>query len=351
MNEFITGIQQVGIGVTDATEAKHLYKNLFGMDILIFEDKAAASLMTRYTGNKLQYRHAILSLNISGGGGFEIWQYTSCIPQHSFIKARLGDLGIFAVKIKCRDVKATHQHFSKVNGITVSALMAAPDGKPHFWVLDEYGNNFDIVPGEDWFKAGKHLCGGVAGVVIGVSDMDKAVHFYQKVLGINEVVFSSEARMEDVPSAEKPGQQFKRVLLKKEAAGCGAFSKLLGSVQVELIETKERVPQKIYANRYWGDCGFIHLCFDVLNMDGLKSSTEKAGYVFSIDSASSFSMGSSAGRFCYVEDPDGTLIELVETHKVPIVKKIGWFLDLKKRKADKPLPDWMIGMMALNKIK
>jgi hypothetical protein len=61
-------------------------------------------------------------------------------------------------------------------------------------------------------------------------------------------------------------------------------------------------------------------------------------------------MGKSAGRFCYVEDPDGTLVELVETHKVPIFKKAGWYLNLQKRKHHKPLPDWMISMMALNKI-
>lgn len=103
-------------------------------------------------------------------------------------------------------------------------------------------------------------------------------------------------------------------------ANRGAFSKLLGAVQIELIQTKERVPQKIYVNRLWGDCGFIHLCFDVLNMDGLKQRSAKAGYPFSIDSSHSYSMGFSAGRFCYVEDPDGTLIELVETHKVPILK-------------------------------
>ena len=46
-----------------------------------------------------------------------------------------------------------------------------------------------------------------------------------------------------------------------------------------------------------------------------------------------------------------TLIELVETHKVPILKKIGWYLNLKKRKHNRPLPSWMIGMLALNKVK
>ena len=351
MKEFITGIQQVGIGVTDAEEAKHLYKDLFGMDVLIFEDKAAASLMTDYTGNEIHHRHAILSLNISGGGGFEIWQYTSRKAKYPFNAAKLGDIGIYAVKIKSENVAAAHKYFSINQSVKISALMAAPIGRPHFWLTDSYGNQFNIVETTEHFKTGKSICGGVVGAVIGVSDMDKAVAFYTKVLGINEVEYINEAAVHDVPAGEAQGGVFKRALIKKRVGSHGAFSKLLGSVQIELVEAIERKPEKIYANRYWGDCGFIHLCFDVLDMDGLKCRSEKEGYSFSIDSAHSFSMGSSAGRFCYVEDPDGTLIELVETHKVPIFKKMGWYLDIKKRKAGKPLPDWMIGMMALSKIK
>ena len=33
-------------------------------------------------------------------------------------------------------------------------------------------------------------------------------------------------------------------------------------------------------------------------------------------------MGEAAGHFSYIQDPDGTLIEFVETHKVPILKKL-----------------------------
>jgi hypothetical protein len=42
---------------------------------------------------------------------------------------------------------------------------------------------------------------------------------------------------------------------------------------------------------------------------------------------------------------------MVETHKLPILKKIGWFLDIQKRKHQKPLPDWMLKMMGLNRVK
>jgi hypothetical protein len=62
-------------------------------------------------------------------------------------------------------------------------------------------------------------------------------------------------------------------------------------------------------------------------------------------------MGEAAGRFSYIEDPDGTLIEFVETHKVPIMKKIGWYINLKKRNMLKPLPNWMISTIGWGKVK
>jgi catechol 2,3-dioxygenase-like lactoylglutathione lyase family enzyme len=351
MSQYITGIQQGGIGVTDASEAKYLYKDLFGMNVLIFEDKAEASLMKQYTGSELHSRHAILSLNMSGGGGFEIWQFTSRQASMPGRSPRLGDLGIFALKIKTGNVKSAHEFFQKKQNCQVSPMLVAPDDRPHFWITDPYGNHFNIVEGDEWFKKGNSICGGVTGAVIGVSNMEKSIAFYKEMLGIDEVIYKGSAPMIDMPYGEQEGQLVTRVLLKKQVSGEGAFSKLLGSVHIELIETKERTPAKIFANRYWGDCGFIHLCFDVLEMDELKKVSSNYGYPFTVDSSDSFSMGTSAGRFCYVEDPDGTLIELVETHKVPILKKLGWYRDLKKRDADKRLPDWMIGMLGLNKIR
>ncbi|MBR4133477.1 MAG: VOC family protein [Bacteroidales bacterium] len=58
-------------------------------------------------------------------------------------------------------------------------------------------------------------------------------------------------------------------------------------------------------------------------------------------------MGDASGHFCYVEDPDGSLIELVETHKIPVAKKLGWFIDMKKRDQSKSLPKFLFRMMGL----
>ena len=101
---------------------------------------------------------------------------------------------------------------------------------------------------------------------------------------------------------------------------------------MELIQNINRDSKQIFAGRYWGDCGFIHLCFDVTDMDALKKLSENLGYKFTVDSKDSYAMDTAEGRFCYVEDPDGTLIEFVETHKIPIIKKWNWHIDLKKRR-------------------
>ncbi len=77
----ICGIQQVGIGVSDVAEAFAWYKANLGTDVVIFDEKAPAEFMLPYTGGKPRPRHAVLAMNLQGGGGFEIWQHTGFTPR------------------------------------------------------------------------------------------------------------------------------------------------------------------------------------------------------------------------------------------------------------------------------
>lgn len=350
MHHYISGIQQIGVGVKDAVGSMGKYKSLFGMSTLVFDDSSEARLMTQYTGDAVHSRQAILSMNLQGGGGFEIWQFKSRVPSEQPHGVHYGDLGIYAAKLKTHHVEAAHEYIAKnFPELSLTPIKKDPAGHPHFWVKDHNGNWFNIVPATQWFRKSNFSIGGVTGAVIGVSDMDKAIKLYRDVLGISGVVYDVTDTFGDNPEA-KP-EKYRRVLLRKHVGGKGAFNKLLGAVEIELVECKEHKPVKLFENRYWGDCGFIHLCFDVLDMNGLKTHAEQAGFTFTVDSKDSFAMENAAGRFCYLEDPDGTLIELVETHKVPILKKLGWYMNLQKRGIHKPLPDWMIRTMGLSKVK
>lgn len=349
----INGIQQVGIGVHNAEEAWKWYRKHFGIDVPIFKDAAAAPFMTPYTQGKVESRYAILALNMQGGGGFEIWQYTSRTPQPAAFPILLGDTGIFSVKIKSHDVNQAYQFLKAKGAAVLNEPAKDPAGKMHFYLQDPYGNCFEVVKNDVWFARdnSRFFTGGVAGCTIGVTSIDNAQRLYRDVLGFTELIYDTRGVFADWKGVPGGADNFRRVLLKRKVHGQGAFGQLLGDTQVELVEVSGRKANKIFENRNWGDLGFIHLCFDVSDMRDLGDRCANAGFPFTVDSANSFDMGKAAGHFTYCEDPDGTLIEFVETHKVPIVEKIGWYLSLKKRDTAKPLPRWMVKMLALNRVR
>ncbi|MCK4750000.1 MAG: VOC family protein, partial [Bacteroidales bacterium] len=243
--KIISGIQQIGIGVDNLREAWKWYREHFGMDIRVFEENAVADLMLPYTGGQPQARHAALTLNLQGGGGFEIWQYTERKPMPPKNKIRLGDLGINAAKIKSSDIHKSYAFFKDRN-LNVNGISTDPSGEEHFFVKDPYDNLFQVVRDETVFRDEKKLTGATYGAWIGVSDVDKARKLYSGILGYDVVHYDKEEKFKDL--ADLPGGQhtFRRVLLKHSKNVRGTFSRLFGPSQIELIEVKDRQSNKIY---------------------------------------------------------------------------------------------------------
>ena len=357
MKEYIIcGIQQMGIGVTNLKEAWDWYIKQFGMDCRIFEDEAEARLMLPYTGGKPQSRHAVLALNLQSGGGFEIWQYKGREPIQIKEEVRIGDLGILGCKIKVKNIGQAHD-FLKNNGVHFSGEPACdPSGNKTLFLKDPFGNIFQMVEGDNWFMNENKISGGSYGAIIGVSDIEKSRVVYSDILGYDDVVYDSTGQFPDLANLPGGNKECRRVLLKCSEPFSGPFSKVLGQSFIELISPTGKPGNKIYENRFWGDPGFIHLCYDMQGMDELREFCANKGFPFSVDSkksheGNSFDMGEAAGHFSYIEDPDGTLIEFVETHKVPILKKIGWYLDLRKRDPRKPLPDWIVKTLRFSRVR
>jgi catechol 2,3-dioxygenase-like lactoylglutathione lyase family enzyme len=246
MGFIISGIQQIGIGVNNAEEAWAWYRKHFGMDVPIFKDAATASLMTRYTAGNAEQRFAILAMNMQGGGGFEIWQYTSRKPNPASFVPQLGDTGIFAVKMKSRNVTESYNELKAKGAKLLSAPEKMPDGRLHFFVHDPYGNLFEVVEGLSWFKQEKKTMGGIGGSIIGVSDIDKAMALYQGILGYTKVVYDVKSVFQDLKGVPGSENEVRRVLLRHEKPRVGAFSKLLGDTELELVEVKSIKPRVIF---------------------------------------------------------------------------------------------------------
>ena len=344
----ISGIQQIGVGVVNADVAYSWYKAHFGSTVQVFADSAVADRMQRYMSGEARERYAILALNMRGGGGFEIWQYTQREPVAPHFTPGVGDLGIFAGKLKCVDAHVARDFLLRRGADLLGDVTHRPDNASSFWVRDLYGNPYEIIEHPVHFVSKKHPIGGVFGAVIGCSDIEASKRFYQKVLGYDQVLFETEdaGALAFAPGGE--GRAVKRCVLRASQPRKGAFAPLLGPTEIELVQATNYTGRDIFEGRDWGDQGFIHLCFDVRGMDELKQHAADFGSPFTVDSgADSFDMGEAAGRFTYCEDPDGALIEFVETHKLPILKKPAFSIDLRKRSPEKALPKLMLRALEL----
>ena len=356
-NKMISGIQQIGVGVTNIYEAWKWYIPHFGMDVRMFEEKATAEYMLRYTDGEPRERHAALAVNMLGGGGFEIWQHTERTPVAPTFELKMGDLGIFAGKVKSPNIQAAYKKLSK-EANTLTGIVKDPAGRDTFYVKDPFNNIWQIVEEAKYFmKQPKKYTGGSYGAIIGTSHPERAIKLYSGVLGYDIVVYDKEETFEDLKGLPGGSGKFRRILLQHSEVRKGPFSKLFGPTEIELVQVLDRKAEKIFKNRIWGDLGFIHICFDILGMKALKEECDQKGFPFTVDSdvhpeGKPFDIGEAAGHFAYVEDPDGTLIEFVETHKIPVSKRLGWYINLGKRKdVTKPLPNWIVKMVRFMKVK
>lgn len=354
MKARVNGIQQLGVGVENLEEAWKWYRKHFSMDICMFEDVAIAELMLAHTEGKTRERHAVLALNMQGGGGFEIWQHTGKKPTPCAFEIQLGDLGINIGKIKTANIKAAYKSYQKSGLNLLTQVSIDPQGNEHFYLKDIYNNIWEVCSHPEVFrKKEKSVNGGVLGTVIGTNNIEASLKIYQEVLQYDEIVYDKTDVFEDFNGLPGGDKKFRRILLSHTDKKHGAASPLLGQSVVELIEAVDYEPRNIYEDRIWGDPGFIHICYDINGMDDLREKVKDIGHPFTVDSAKameSFDMGEAAGNFAYIQSPEGTLIEFVETHKIPIVKKFGWYIDFRKR-GYHPLPNWILNLFRIKRIR
>ena len=295
----ISGIQQIGIGVEDLEVACSWYAKHFGMDLPIFKDEAEAALMSQFTGGKVHTRKAVLTMNLQGGGGFEVWQFTSRKPAAAKNTIHEGDLGISHIHLRAKNIEEAYQYFSKLRQVKLKEIETNNLAKKWFELTDPFNNKFKIIEDDFQFISTESVTGGVMGATIGVSDIDKALVIYQNAMQYDTIL------------KETDSDKLATTWIAPTKSKASAFSELLGPTKLELVCAKAEKRISIYNNRFWGDLGFIHICFDVQRMNQLRKKAAEINFPFKVDSENSFDMGEAAGQFAYIQDEDETLIELV----------------------------------------
>ncbi|MFY0626339.1 MAG: VOC family protein [Reichenbachiella sp.] len=349
--KLIYGIQQIGVGVDDVDKGFEWYGTLLGADLCIFDDNNEATYMAKYMGGKPRAKRAILAMNNQGGAGYEIWQHTGRTPLKPETPLNLGDLGINIAKVKSKDIQASFDRLSKEEVVFLTAINTEPDGQRGFYIQDPWDNILHIKEFDSWRQKKEGDTGGIFGASLGVSNIDVSLKLYKDLLGYDQIIYDKTGVFEDLKGLPNGEGKFRRILLGHVDNRRGGFSPLLGKSQLELIQAMDYEPKKLFENRFWGDIGFIHLCFDIKNMKKLVEECKDADFPFQVLSSQEFDMGDANGHWGYIEDPDNTLVEFVETHKVPLLKKLNWSIKLQGRDPHKPLPNWLLNAMGIMKRK
>lgn len=131
-------------------------------------------------------------------------------------------------------------------------------------------------------------------LVVGVTDMDRALTFYRDLLGM-EVVFESLIS----------GEPFDAVLHATRKQEGRVVGGLLGGLMIELLSIGANPPEGKPARR--GITGIHNVSLSVTDLDDTHRRVVDAGYQpdqepFEIDGV----------RMFFVKDPDGTPVEFIE---------------------------------------
>ena len=349
----INGFQHLGVGVKDHAKSWLWFRKYFRMDVPFFDAVAEAPLMNIYTHGKTINKRAAMVMNLKGGCAMELVSPVSFEARSADFEVSLGDIGIFVGGFKSENVAASRELFVK-DGIEVSAITQTPDGVDTFFVKDDNGLIYQIQKGQDWYTSSSFPTGGVGGCTVGVSDMERSLNFYKNLMGFDVVVYDITDTFADYASFLPNGNgKFRRVKLIQKTPILGGFAKLGGEQYVELVQcVDDYTPKKIWKDRIWGDVGFVHIGMDVRGMKAIGEKLSAAGHPFTCDTKDVLSMGDSTKVHCtYINDPDGILIEMIEVFKIPLIEKLGFYLDVAKRDPSKPLPAWLLKMMRFMRIK
>src|SRR5690606_33978174 len=127
-----------------------------------------------------------------------------------------------------RNIQKAFEQHKKIGITALTSPVKNPAGDMHYYVSDNSGNWFDIVESSNSFSDDKGINGGVYGMVIGVSDMEKSLKFYGDLLGFDTVLSDTTGMATDLSGVPGSNHNMRRVILGQSKQSIGPFNPLLG---------------------------------------------------------------------------------------------------------------------------
>lgn len=142
---------------------------------------------------------------------------------------------------------------------------------------------------------------GFSHIGIGVSDIERSVHFYTEVFGFRVLYWMDFSDDEVATTMEQEGA-FRSAMLVRD------------DVRVELLQWVDVPTTGGGGRKPMTELGFTHLSFRVEDVDGLTEAIVAAGgaVIEQTRTVLGDPANPAATRLIYLTDPDGTRIELMQ---------------------------------------
>jgi catechol 2,3-dioxygenase-like lactoylglutathione lyase family enzyme len=158
---------------------------------------------------------------------------------------------------------------------------------------------------------------GVIHAGVGVSNLENSIAFYKTVLGFDKLLYEYEGYIPEINMIEGRSLPMKLAILERSYPE-ELNEDFLPAGIIKLFEAPGFNGRHIYHGRRWGDIGCMELSFDVSGLENVVSDIKSKGIKIYLPPVE-IDMGTgSKGVIAYIQDPDGTIIELVE------IKSVAW---------------------------
>jgi len=154
------------------------------------------------------------------------------------------------------------------------------------------------------------MTGGIKGIhhiALSVPNLEEARAFYVGVLGFKEGVQGNWKKGNDIVDA---------VMDLKDSSGRSLLVRA-GNIYLELFEYLTPTPAPLEPNRPVCNYGYIHMAFDVEDIESVHRRLAAAGMKFHTAPKTAYGVTTTYGR-----DPFGNVIELQEIHDSRYVKPL-----------------------------
>ena len=300
------GIHHNALGVKDLTTMRAFYRDVLGFDTIFVDfplaEYPALDDITRFPHTKYQ---AVLFNQKAGGIILELMQMHQPLGRPIRKDFKYGDLGQAKITIVVPDVELTYKELkgkanfcSRPKSVTIAGF-----GDYHFVYLRDPENSMVELVSAAKLPV-KSKFGGMQWVGVSVTNLDRSIAFYQKILGMDIMFISKHDKFSGLVDELSGAEQTK-------VRSC-VLGSSKGPNMIELFEVLEPRGRSIPFATRWGDYGFAQICFSGkqgVDISEIAAHYEKQGIEFMCEPK--WMHDERDGAFFYMKDPDGVPIEFL----------------------------------------